>query len=392
MTQPREPLTAAWAESLSDVRREDWERFRPGTPFMRWDWLRLLEETGCVTPGTGWLPRHLLLHRGGELVGAAPMYVRTNSSGEFVFDQVWAEVAARIGLSYYPKLTAMSPFTPATGYEPLTAPEADTEDVFTRVLDEAEAFVRGHGLSGLNVNFASPRFAEAAERAGMVRWEHQGFVWSNPGYASLDEFLAYFRRSRRRNVTRERRALRERGVRVEMVEGADVSDAWVEWLYAIYERTNAKFGPWGCHYLNRDFFQGIFRELPENLVVAGATEGGRERPLAMALFAKQGERLWGRYWGCFEEVPGLHFEVCYYTPMEYCIEHGLREFDPGMGGAHKARRGFASRSAYSLHRFSDPRLHALLRRHMPEINSLERTHVAELNELLPFKEWTAGRS
>ncbi|EPR43693.1 protein of unknown function DUF482 [Desulfovibrio sp. X2] len=386
MTQPRIELTLTWAEGMAQVPRAAWDELAQPSPFpfLEWDWLALTEESGSACAATGWLPRHLLAWRGDRLVGAAPFYIKGHSGGEFVFDHVWAEVAGRLGLAYYPKLVGMVPFTPATGYTFLVAPEEDRTDVVFRMGREVLHTCWSLGLSGVNCNFVHPELPGELDPLGFSVWEHQGYLWEDQGYASLDDFLARFRTSQARNVRRERAGLAAQGVRVEMIEGGDISPRLMRLMYQIYVRTNAKFGPWGCKFLTRAFFEELVARCGSRLVLGAAFRAGQGDPLALALFVRKGDRLWGRYWGCFEEVRHLHFETCYYTPMTWAIERGVRLFDPGMGGVHKARRGFVSSACLSLHRFLDPRMSGLLKAHIGEINELERAHIAEMNELLPF--------
>jgi len=386
MTQPRADLTLTWADGMRHVPREDWNGLsgHEAFPFLEWDWLALTEESGSACGGTGWLPRHLLAWRGERLVGAAPFYVKAHSAGEFVFDHVWAEVASRLGLAYYPKLVGMTPFTPATGYTVLSAPGEDRGDLASRMARRLLHLCWSMGLSGINCNFAAPELAERLAPLGFSSWEHQGYLWENPGYGGFDDFLGLWRRSQARNVRRERAALRAQGIGVEMLVGSEIGERDMRLMHHLYVRTNAKFGPWGCRFLTREFFEQALERLGNCLALAVARRAGSVEPLAMALFAHKGGGMWGRYWGCFEEIRRLHFEVCYYTPMEWAIARGIRFFDPGMGGMHKAKRGFVSLPCVSLHRFVDARLDGLLRAHIGEINALERDHIAEMNAFLPF--------
>ncbi len=394
MTQPRMELTLTWADGMHRVPREAWNALSgcETFPFMEWDWLALTEESGSACAGTGWLPRHLLAWRGERLVGATPLYVKGHSSGEFVFDHVWAEVASRLGLAYYPKLVGMVPFTPATGYTFLAGLGEDRGDLAFRMTRQIMHLCWTMGLSGVNCNFTAPDLAEYLSPLGFSTWEHQGYVWENPGYASFGDYLALFRRGQARNVRRERESLRAQGIGVEMIEGRDLTQRDMRLMYQLYVRTNAKFGPWGCRFLTREFFEQALDRLGHRLALSIARRAGCEDPVAMALFAHSGDRLWGRYWGCFEEIRRLHFEVCYYTPMEWAIARNIRYFDPGMGGLHKAKRGFVSLPCLSLHRFMDARLDGLLKAHIGEINCLERNHIDEMNAELPFNAPATSRS
>ncbi|EPR35436.1 protein of unknown function DUF482 [Alkalidesulfovibrio alkalitolerans DSM 16529] len=386
MTQPRAEPTLIWNDGMATVPREAWDALAEPCPFpfLEWDWLALTEESNSASALAGWLPRHLLAWRGERLVAAAPFYIKAHSGGEFVFDHVWAEVASRLGLPYYPKLVGMAPFTPASGYDILLAPGEDRAEMVFRFAREALQLCWGLGLSGVNVNFAAPRLAVELGGLGFSAWEHQGYVWENPGYTGYGDFLATLRRGPARNIRRERDSLRAAGVGVEMLVGDEITPRLMRHMYQLYVRTNAKFGPWGCKFLTREFFEQVLDRAGRRLALAVARRAGSSDPLAMALFTRKGERLWGRYWGAFEEVRNLHFEVCYHTPMEWAIAQGIRWFDPGMGGLHKALRGFRSIANESLHRFIDPRLDGLLKAHIGEINALERAHISDMNSRLPY--------
>jgi predicted N-acyltransferase len=222
------------------------------------------------------------------------------------------------------------------------------------------------------------------ERLGWLPWLHQGFVWNNPGYASLDQFWERFRAGQRRNVRRDQAAVAREGIEVRVVEGRDAPESLFELMHSYYVRTNDKFGPWGCRYLTRSFFLDAARVLRHRLAFSLAQAPGESEPVGMALLARSGGRLWGRYWGAGRNVPGLHFSVCYYAPMAYAVAEGLASFDPGMGGMHKVRRGFVSTPTASLHRFHQKALDAVFRTHLDNINQAELEHIREMNELLPF--------
>ncbi len=387
MTTPPVSFTFAFSPSARELDREAWDALalpRP-SPFLEWDWLDLLERSGSVGPEKGWLPLHLTASANGRMVAAAPLYLKSHSEGEFVFDHVFADAARSLGESYYPKLVAASPFTPATGYEFLTAPDLDP-DLACRVVAEGMGrLCRSGGLSGAHVLFAAPELAERLERLGFMTWTHQGFVWENKGYRDFDDFLGAMRAPRRKAIRREREAARQSGATVRVYAGDDIPDRFFPLMYALYERTNDKFGRYSCKYLTPAFFEGLAGPLKRRILFTAAFWPGCADPFAMAMFVRKRDLLFGRYWGSFEDAPYLHFELCYYAPIAWGLLNGVRVFDPGMGGEHKARRGFVSRPAYSLHRFEIPGVGALFARHIEEINCLEKEYVDELNAMLPFK-------
>jgi uncharacterized protein len=386
-------LKFIWVGSLSEIDRDAWDALaRPlPTPFLEWDWLWLMEASGSTTAETGWIPRHLTVWSGGSLMAAAPLYIKLHSAGEFVFDHAWAEVAARLGRSYYPKLVGMSPFTPMIGYRFLIAPQAAEADVNLRMVSEINRFCRDHGLSGCSFNFVDPVWAQAMAEHGYCPWAHQSYVWQNDGYLTFDQYLARFNSNQRRNIRRERAKIDERGIDIEMIPGEELPREHYTRMYAFYARTNDQFGPWGCKYLTRDFFAGLPDRFRHRLLFAAAFERGQGKlPIGMSLLARKGDHLYGRYWGCAREVAFLHFNACYYRPIEWAISSGIRKFDPGMGGAHKLRRGFRAVVNYSLHRFTDPFLRKVMERNINTLNRLQDEEIDALNQELPLHRLTSG--
>ncbi|KAF0233247.1 MAG: hypothetical protein FD177_1878 [Desulfovibrionaceae bacterium] len=389
MTQPNQAdlaLTVSFAPSMGHLDRQEWNRLAAGAPpFMRWEWLNLLESCGAVSTEAGWMPAHCVLRVCDKLVAAAPLYVKGHGQGEFVYDQLWADVAQRLDLPYYPKLVAVSPFTPVAGYRFLTAPGFSQRGMAGAVLEGMDHLVEANEFSGLHVLFAQDEFADDLESYGLTAWEHQGFIWENQGYRFFEDFLEVFRTGQRKNIRRERRALRESGVRVEIVDGEDAPDFWFELMHHYYADTCSKFGEWGCKYLPLSFFQGLADVFREHVAFAAGFLEGREEPVGLSLLIHGEGELYGRYSGAALEIPFLHFELCYYAPIAWAIERGILSFDPGMGGEHKPRRGFNSRVTRSLHRFAHPLMAHVFERHIPEINALTREHVQELQDLCAFR-------
>ncbi len=385
----------AWVGSIEEIAREEWDALAGPleTPILEWEWLRLMEASGSVCPRTGWTPSHLTIRSGGQLVAAAPLYIKTHSAGEFVFDYIWADVASRLGIRYYPKLVGMSPATPTVGYRFLIAPGQDEEALTGRMLAEIERLCREQRLGGASFLFADPAWAEGLTRHGYLSWRHQSFAWRNEGFSTFEDYLAVFDKNQRRNIRRERQAMEDQGIRIETLAGEDVPDSWFPLMYRFYDRTNTQFGPWAARYLTREFFLLLPRYRRRLLFVAAhRRDGGREdeeRPLAMSLLLCKGPLLLGRYWGSFEALDSLHFNACYYRPIEWAIEHGVQLFDPGAGSTHKIRRGFRAVANVSLHRFSDPRLQQLMAAHLGEINRMEEQEIEELNAGLPFAQGRA---
>ena len=376
-----------WIRGLSEVDKTAWNvlALPLKTPFLEWDWLNLMETSGSITPQTGWLPHHLIVRAGGRLIGAAPLYVKTHSAGEFVFDHAWAEVAEKMGIHYYPKLVGMSPVTPVPGYRFLTAPDVDEEKLTSLMVGEIDRFCRHNGLSGSSFLFVDPRWRSLMAPLGFTGWAHQSFAWRNHDCRTFEDYLAPFNANQRRNIRRERKKIADNGIVLKPFAGDGIPRDFFPHMYRLYVRTNDKFGPWGCRYLNREFFEGLHDRCRHRLMfMAAYDEKNQRRPIGMSLFAVKGDRLFGRYWGSDDDIDHLHFNACYYSPIQWAIENGIRRFDPGLGGPHKHRRGFTAVANFSLHRFYDPRMRLIMENHMDEINRIEQEQIDRLNQQLPF--------
>jgi uncharacterized protein len=390
MTVPQDNCTVRFAHGMSEVDAAAWDALAGDleTPFFEWAWLNLLETSGSAAPARGWFPNHLLVQADGRLVGAIPLYLKWHSEGEFVFDQLWGEAASRLGLPYYPRLVGATPFTPATGLRFLTDPVCNQSRLARRMFEAIERFCQGNGVHGAALLFTEPEFTALAEDNGFTAWRHQGYMWRNRGYGSFDDFLDTLNANRRKTVRRERAALAAAGIEVGVFSGAEIPDNFFPVMRELYEKTNAKFGPWGCRYLTDPLFDGLGEAFRHRLAFAAAFRKGHPDPIGLAMLAHKGDILYGRYWGAFEDVPFLHFELCYYAPIAWAIRHGFARYDPGMGGAHKARRGFSSVSSFSCHRFFDPRMDMIFRSHIDRVNYLEKSYIEELNELMPLRHQT----
>jgi len=379
--------TALWIKNIAEVNQTQWDRLAEpaDTPFLEWEWLHQMEISKSTSGETGWWPHHLTVWSRDRLVGAAPLYIKLHSAGEFVFDHVWADVARRLKISYYPKLVGMSPFTPMVGYRFLTAAEENAAALTGFMVGEIEHFCRHYNISGCSFLFVDPRWRRLMISRGYISWLHQSFSWQNADYRSFDDYLTGFNSNQRRNIKRERLSVAGSGIMLKICEGDEIPPAYFSAIYPFYESTNDKFGPWGCKYLKRSFFKGLADRYRHRLVfVAAFEEANPDSLLGLSLLVRKRDRLFGRYWGCSREIKYLHFNACYYRPIEWAIANGIQQFDPGMGGYHKVRRGFTAVANYSLHRFFDQRLEQIMNAHIDEINRLEQEHIDELNEGLPF--------
>jgi uncharacterized protein len=383
------PYSKTWISSITQVDSAMWNSLaKPlSTPFLEWEWLWSLEISGCAIATEGWLPNHLLLWQGKKLVAAAPLYLKGHSYGEFVFDHQWADLARRIGINYYPKLLGMAPFTPAAGYRFLIDPDITDQLEIKKITDtlivEIDSFCDRHKISGAHFLFVDPTWKHELESRGYSAWMHHSYVWENQNFQCFDDYLKSFDSNQRRNIKRERKAVTNANVTMKVYTGDQIPQHFYSYMYDLYSDTCDKF--WGgSKYLNRKFFEQLRTCFSDRLVFTAGEVEGSPIPVGMAFCIRKGENLYGRYWGCIQEVDSLHFDACYYTPIDWAIAEGIKTFDPGAGGQHKKRRGFPATPNYSLHRFYRPRLGQILIPHIQEVNEYELRQIAALNQELPF--------
>jgi len=365
--------------SLDAIAPQQWDALVAGQPLMSHAFLTALEETGCATTATGWTARPLTAWHGNILAGALPLYAKTHSYGEYVFDWSWADAYRRHGRRYYPKLVCAIPFTPASGPR-LLAADAGTR---TALLDRAARMVheRAGGHSSLHVLFPTEAEAQECSSSGMLIRSGVQFHWMNPGYRDFDDFLAAFNHDKRKKVRQDRRRLGEAGVTFTRTLGADLSASDWDFFWRCYLNTYRAHG--STAYLSHEFFLRIGKTMPQHLVlVQGWRDGVR---VCAALDVFDDAVMWGRYWGATEYIPGLHFEACYYQAIEFCIERGIARFEGGAQGVHKLARGLLPVTTYSAHVIADP----AFRRAIAEFCARERMQVArtveELEGSSPFR-------
>jgi len=338
---------------LADIDHAEWDALvgPAGSPFLEWGWLTSLEESGCVSAKTGWAPYHLTVRQGRRLVAAVPMYLKGHSQGEFIFDHNWAEAAERAGLSYYPKLLVAVPFTPATGQRLLTHPELPRAPLLDLLASALREMCAGNDLSSVHVNFCDADAIEPLRAAGFLHRQGVQYQWHNRGYRVFEDFLGDLRSKRRNQVRRERRDLAASGITVAVHEGEEIPDALFEPMFRIYLSTVEKLY-WGRQYLNHRFFELLRQRCRRHLCFLVARRAGEI--VAGTVNVQKAGVFYGRYWGAFEEIRNLHFEVCYYAAIEHCIARGIERFEPGAGGEFKYWRGFDPTPTHSMHYLPDP--------------------------------------
>ena len=373
---------ARFLDSIAQIDAASWNALAgSGQPFLRHEFLLALEQSGCAVPRTGWTARHLLIDDAqGRTVGAMPLYRKTHSRGEFVFDFSWANAYEQHGLPYYPKLLSAVPFTPVRGPRLLHAPHVDAEAMAGILGKAAMDYARAGQFSSWHVLFPQDDAAQRLKRAGLILRRDCQFHWFNQGYESFDAFLATFTAEKRKKAKRERRRVAEAGIVFDTLHGGDMDAATWNILYPFYADTFYRHGH--DPYLNLDFFKRIAAAMPGQLMLKVA-KLGRE-PIAVAIFFVGDDALFGRYWGAGGNYHSLHFETCYYQGIEYCIEKKLGRFEPGTQGEHKVPRGFVPTLMHSAHYVADARFAAAIRDFAAREARGVDNYAAAVNEHVPY--------
>jgi len=375
-------MRAQVVRDISNINPDDWNGLiATDNPFLRHEFLAALEHSGCVGERSGWIPRHLVVYDpDARLKAAAPAYIKLHSYGEYVFDWAWASAYTRAGLEYYPKLVLAVPFTPVAGPRFLCAP-TDTDECVAQLLAAAQELACSINASSVHCLFPSSTQMEQLEQHGWLRRTGYQFHWKNRDYASFDAFLEGFAAQKRKKIKRERRAVRESGVTMEVRMGAEIQEQHWAVFYDCYLSTIEKHG--AMAYLNRAFFQQIAATMSEQIVMVLAFKAGRYVAAALNFLGK--DTLYGRYWGSLEAVEHLHFETCYYTPIQTCIERGLSRFEAGAQGEHKLSRGLMPNLTYSAHWLTRPDFAQAIGDFLMREESGLEYYINELSEHGPFK-------
>ena len=372
------------AASLEHIPAAHWDALeRDGDPFTSYAYLYALESTGQIGPNTRWQPHYILAFDSAQrLIGALPLYLKHDSWGEFVFDFAWANAYEQAGGLYYPKLVTAVPYTPVGGRRLLIASDVDQALVGHALIDGAMKQLETTGASSWHVQFCAEREREVLVAAGLHARADCQFHWFNNGYRDFDHYLESFRSSRRKKTRRERRRMLEQGITFTTRHGSelDASD-WSE-FYGFYASSFLVRGR--EPYFSADLFPALAVGLGDQIMIKTAYRD--ERAVAAALFFKNQRRLYGRYWGCSEFVDALHFETCYYQGIDYCIEHGLEQFDPGTQGEHKIARGFGAHASYSVHVFKDERFDQAVADYLRREATGVKAYMGAVDEHLPFRQ------
>ncbi len=371
------------SDSLADIPADDWNALSDGSnPFVRYEFLSALETNKCVSAEHGWHPYHLLLKNDdGDLIGAAPSYLKTNSYGEFVFDFAWAEAYQRSGESYYPKLVCAVPFTPATGPRLLVKAGENYQQCSSALFSAAIAIVDQQELSGVHWLFPPDDESKRLVTGGYMERMGCQYIWANDNYTDFEDFLSRCTSKKRKNLRRERTRVAEQGVSLSVFHGRDLKDAdWHDVTSFYLDTFNRK---WGTPTLNHSFFAEVGKTMGDDVIIVFATHN--DKRVACSVMFKGTDTLFGRYWGCSDEFHSLHFEACYYQGIDYCIANNLTRFEPGAQGEHKIGRGFVPTPTWSAHYLRNQDFSQAVQRFLNQERPLMEQHCEQLHALLPFK-------
>ncbi len=375
------------APAIADIGREAWDACaRMGgaapNPFVSYDFLSALEESGCVGRRTGWTPAHLAVDdAAGAVAGVMPLYLKSHSQGEYVFDHSWAQAYEQAGGRYYPKLQAAAPFSPVTGPRLLLRDGPDRDAAFDTLLKGALSVCDQLDASSLHVTFVEEAQWRRLGEAGLLLRQDQQYHWENAGYATFDDFLAALSSGRRKTIRRERREA-QAGLEIAALSGADLREEHWDAFFGFYLDTGSR--KWGRPYLNRRFFSLLSERMADRILLIMARRD--DRWIAGALNMIGEDTLYGRNWGAVEDVPFLHFELCYYRAIEEAIERGLKRVEAGAQGEHKIARGYLPSPVYSAHWIADARLREPVARFLEQERDAVQGEMAYLEaEYSPFR-------
>ncbi|MCY1126711.1 GNAT family N-acetyltransferase [Frigidibacter sp. RF13] len=380
-------LTVAVLDSLDKIAPGDWDacaapeaaQGRAANPFLTHRFLSALEKSGSIGPGTGWQSLHLAARDGDDLIGVLPLYAKSHSQGEYIFDHSWADAYERAGGRYYPKLQSAVPFTPVTGRRLLCRP--DRPDAREALLGGALQLARQNDISSLHITFCTEEEWHWGQTAGLLPRLTQQFHWENRGYASFDAFLGDLSSRKRKTIRKERALAQSFGGTIRQLTGDRIEPAHWDAFWTFYQDTGSR--KWGHPYLTRAFFDLIHETMRDDVMLVLAERNGQ--PVAGALNFIGRDTLYGRYWGAIEDHPCLHFEACYYQAIDFAIANSLARVEAGAQGDHKLARGYLPVPTYSLHWLADPGLARAVERYLKAEREAVGQEIAALADLGPFR-------
>lgn len=368
--------------SLTEVNAASWNNLiQNKDPFVRHEFLLALEQSFSVSVETGWRTKHLLVFEQLELIAAMPLYLKTHSRGEYVFDQQWATAYHQSGMEYYPKWVNSIPFTPCQGQRILIKSGKDSQSVINLCIDTIKEYSEQQFISSFHCLFPNASQKDFLQNQLHIR-EGVQFQWFNHDFNDFDNYLQSFTSRQRKKVKKERRKVHEQGIHFQRISGSEITQQQWQAFYFFYEMTYLKRGQ--AAYLNLAFFKQIAETMSDQILLVLAIKN--QSYIGAALSFIGNTTLYGRYWGCYEEYDNLHFETCYYQGLEYCLEHNLQKFDSGAQGEHKISRGFVPVTTYSAHWIQNSQFSKLIATFLEREKKVIRQYKEECEKRLPFKE------
>lgn len=376
-------LTATIHPTTDSISSQIWNKLASKNdalnPFLKHAFFLALETSNSATPEKGWHPQHIMLNINDQPAAMMPLFAKNHSQGEYVFDHAWAEAFQRAGGNYYPKLQSSIPFTPAT--TPKLLVPSDSLQLKSALLDTATQICQQLNASSIHATFVTEDEEKLATSKNWLTRHDMQFHWKNKGFASFDEFLSTLASRKRKAIIRERKKALEDDIKIEWINGANITEAQWDQFFQFYQDTGAR--KWGTPYLTRQFFSQISQDMPENLLLMLAKQG--EAYIAGALNFISQDTLYGRYWGCSQDIPFLHFELCYYQAIDYAIEHGLKTVEAGAQGGHKLARGYEPTITRSIHWIANAGLRDAVRNYLTHERAAIDDDQTSLMHAAPFK-------
>jgi len=372
--------------SIKEISKEIWNELTNeiNNPFYEWTWLKNLEISKSVSRETGWQPLYFVAYKNEEILGIAPLFLKNHSYGEFIFDQSFARLAQELNLNYYPKLIGMSPYSPINGYQFLYKKNEDKKEITNLLINHIESFAITNKILSCNFLYIDESWGNQLKSLGYHKWINSSSEWRSNGEKTFDDFLCRFNSNQRKNIKKERKSIAKQDVKVEIFNEDDINQEILKKMHNFYEQHCSRWGVWGSKYLTSTFFEKIV-DNKKNLLLFSASKNDSNDIFAMSMCVKNKNNLWGRYWGSQEDISNLHFELCYYQPIEWAIKNSIHFFDPGAGGKHKRRRGFFAKNTISLHKWFDKNMETIIYPWLNEVNKQTETEIEFENNSIPFK-------
>ncbi|MEN9966459.1 MAG: hypothetical protein RL416_616 [Pseudomonadota bacterium] len=374
-------LKLQFSDSFRPINSVDWDALVNGMPLLSHAFLSALEESNSIGKGTGWQLSAMLAYEETKLVGAVPLFIKGHSYGEYVFDWAWAEAYERSGLNYYPKLIAAIPFSPISSQRLLVASTHNASKIQSLMADALEQLMYKNHFSSVHVLFPNENSAAALRQANWLQRYGVQFQWKNENFQNFDDFLTKLTQEKRKKIKQERKKVLNAGVICHRIKGQDITEDQWDFFYQCYVNTYLEHR--SSPYLTREFFKLIARNMPDQILLVMAYKD--ENPIACALNFYDQNTLYGRYWGCLEYIPNLHFELCYYQAQEFCISERIKYFEGGAQGEHKLARGFKPKNTCSFHKIGHPQFAKAIEDFVLREREGIAQYTNELEERTPFK-------